>query len=156
MQALKAVWTVPALILTACVSECGTHSQGPHLGDPSLVRKDGAEVCAKVCAFCHEAKVGPTIRGRGLAPAYITFIVRHGNRAMPSFRAAEIDDESLAPVSNAAATKGGLTPWILLDATHERSIGGGARWHWGHLPDVCGGTGTEPPSGVCSSWETTT
>ncbi len=64
-----------------------------------FVWKDGAEVYAKVCAFCHEAKVGPTIRGRGLAPAYITFIVRHGNRAMPSFRAAEIDDESLAKVA---------------------------------------------------------
>ena len=64
-----------------------------------FVWRGGAEVYAKVCAFCHEAKVGPTIRGRGLAPAYITFIVRHGNRAMPSFRAAEIDDESLAKVA---------------------------------------------------------
>ncbi len=64
-----------------------------------FVWTDGAEVYAKVCAFCHEAKVGPTIRGRGLDPAYITFMVRHGNRAMPSFRAAEIDDESLAKVA---------------------------------------------------------
>ncbi len=61
--------------------------------------KDGAEVYAKVCAFCHEAQVGPQIRGRGLDPNYIRFIVRHGNRAMPSFRAAEIDDESLAQVA---------------------------------------------------------
>lgn len=67
--------------------------------EPGSVWKDGAEVYAKVCAFCHEAKVGPTIRGRGLDPTYITFMVRHGNRAMPSFRAAEIDDESLAKVA---------------------------------------------------------
>ena len=66
---------------------------------PGFVWKDGAEAYAKVCAFCHEAKVGPTIRGRGLDPTYITFMVRHGNRAMPSFRAAEIDDESLAKVA---------------------------------------------------------
>ncbi len=61
--------------------------------------KDGAEVYAKVCAFCHEAQVGPVIRGRGLDPTYISFMVRHGNRAMPAFRAAEIDDESLAKVA---------------------------------------------------------
>ena len=113
MQALKAVWTVPALILTAFVLlgnvvriAGATAQETPESG---FRWKDGAEVCAKVCAFCHEAKVGPTIRGRGLAPAYITFIVRHGNRAMPSFRAAEIDDESLAKVaeyvSNAAANQ---------------------------------------------------
>ena len=68
-----------------------------------FVWKDGAEVYAKVCAFCHEAKVGPTIRGRGLDPNYIRFMVRHGNRAMPSFRAAEIDDESLSKVAEYAS-----------------------------------------------------
>ncbi len=103
MQALKAVWAVPALILTAFVvignvlSIAGATSQ--EAPGPGFQWKDGSEVYAKVCAFCHEAKVGPTIRGRGLAPAYITFIVRHGNRAMPSFRAGEIDDESLARVA---------------------------------------------------------
>lgn len=103
MKTTKAKWTVPALILTALVvvgklvSIAGATSQGTP--EPGFRWKDGAEVYAKVCAFCHEAKVGPTIRGRGLDPAYITFIVRHGNRAMPSFRAAEIDDESLAKVA---------------------------------------------------------
>lgn len=61
--------------------------------------KDGAEVYAKVCAFCHEAKIGPVIRGRGLDPLYIRYTVRHGNRAMPAFRAAEIDDQSLEKVA---------------------------------------------------------
>ena len=68
-------------------------------------RKDGAEVYAKICAFCHEAKVGPTIRGRGPDPAYIRFIVRQGNRAMPAFRAAEINDESLAKVAEYVSKK---------------------------------------------------
>ena len=67
MQALKAVWTVPALILTAfvllgnVVRIAGATSQ--ETPESGFRWKDGAEVYAKVCAFCHEAKVGPTIRG---------------------------------------------------------------------------------------------
>jgi mono/diheme cytochrome c family protein len=61
--------------------------------------KDGAEVYAKVCAFCHETKIGPVIRGRGLDPLYISYTVRHGNRAMPAFRSSEIDDQSLEKVA---------------------------------------------------------
>jgi len=57
--------------------------------------KDGAEVYAKICALCHDTTVGPVILGRGHDPAYIQLIVRHGNRAMPAFRASEIDDQSL-------------------------------------------------------------
>jgi mono/diheme cytochrome c family protein len=57
--------------------------------------KDGAEVYVKICALCHETSVGPMLRGRGLDPTYIQLIVRHGNRAMPAFRASEIDDQSL-------------------------------------------------------------
>ena len=55
----------------------------------------GKLVYAKLCAFCHETKIGPIIRGRDLDPLYIGFTVRHGNRAMPAFRQSEIDDESL-------------------------------------------------------------
>ena len=57
--------------------------------------KDGGHVYAKVCSHCHEAHVGPVIRGRDLPPAYIRSIVRSGLRAMPSFRPSEIDDGSL-------------------------------------------------------------
>jgi mono/diheme cytochrome c family protein len=71
--------------------------------------KDGAEVYAKVCAYCHEEQVGPALRGRDLDPIYIRLIVRNGDRAMPAFRASEIDDESLEKlaeyVSNTAADK---------------------------------------------------
>jgi mono/diheme cytochrome c family protein len=62
--------------------------------------KNGSEVYAKVCAYCHEQGVGPTIRGRKLPPAYTRTVVRNGNRAMPSFRPAEIDDESLAKLAD--------------------------------------------------------
>ena len=76
---------------------------------PGFAWKDGAEVYAKICALCHETTVGPTIRGRGLDPTYIQLIVRHGSRAMPAFRASEIDDQSLEKlaeyVSKAEANK---------------------------------------------------
>ena len=64
-----------------------------------FVWKDGAEVYAKVCGYCHDAQVGPQIRGRSLPAAYIRTIVRNGHRAMPAFRPSEIDDESLAKLA---------------------------------------------------------
>lgn len=67
--------------------------------DVPFVWKDGAEVYAKVCGYCHDAQVGPQIRGRSLPAAYIRTIVRNGNRAMPAFRSSEIDDESLAKLA---------------------------------------------------------
>ena len=66
---------------------------------PGFAWKDGAQVYAKICAHCHESGVGPAIRGRGLDPAVITYFARHGSRAMPAFRAAEIDDEALAKLA---------------------------------------------------------
>jgi mono/diheme cytochrome c family protein len=67
---------------------------------PGFAWRDGAEVYAKVCAYCHEGgPVGPQIRGRDLPTAYIRTVVRNGFRAMPPFRAAEIDDASLAKLA---------------------------------------------------------
>lgn len=67
--------------------------------------KDGAEIYAKICAYCHEAQVGPQIRHRDLPAAYIRAVVRNGNRAMPAFRPSEIDDESLVKLADFIATK---------------------------------------------------
>lgn len=83
--------TVVAVGLAAGVA--GAAPKEAH--QPGFAWKDGAEVYAKICALCHDTAVGPTIRGRGLDPTYIQLIVRHGNRAMPAFRASEIDDQSL-------------------------------------------------------------
>lgn len=58
----------------------------------------GEHVYAKVCGHCHEAGIGPAIKGRQLPPAYIQAIVRHGFRAMPAFPASYIDDASLQAV----------------------------------------------------------
>lgn len=57
--------------------------------------RNGQEAYQKVCAYCHEANVGPVLTGRNLPPAYIVALVRAGNRAMPAFRPSEIDDEML-------------------------------------------------------------
>jgi mono/diheme cytochrome c family protein len=81
-----------------------TSSAAPPAPSEAFVWKDGSEVYAKVCAYCHDQGVGPVIRGRALPPAYIRTIVRNGNRAMPSFRAAEIDDGSLAKLAEYIST----------------------------------------------------
>lgn len=72
---------------------------------PGFVWKDGAEIYAKICAYCHEAQVGPQIRHRELPAAYIRAVVRTGNRAMPAFRASEIDDESLVKLADFISKK---------------------------------------------------
>jgi len=56
---------------------------------------NGERVYAKVCTHCHDSGVAPVIRGRNLPPILITTFVRRGSRAMPAFRASEIDDATL-------------------------------------------------------------
>lgn len=58
----------------------------------------GEHVYTKVCSYCHEAGIGPQIRGRELPPSYIQHVVRYGFRAMPAFRPSEIDEQALAGV----------------------------------------------------------
>jgi mono/diheme cytochrome c family protein len=81
-----------------------TASAAPPAPTEAFVWKDGREVYAKVCAYCHEQGVGPVIRGRALPSVYVRTIVRNGSRAMPSFRAAEIDDESLEKLAEYIST----------------------------------------------------
>lgn len=73
--------------------------------NPGFAWKDGAEIYAKICAYCHETHVGPQIRHRELPAAYIRAIVRNGNRAMPAFRPSEIDDESLIKLADFISKK---------------------------------------------------
>ena len=104
----SAVLTLTALAAVAVLA--GAVWAAPQqLGEQGFAWKDGAEVYAKVCALCHETKVGPAIRGRGHDPLYVRLIVRNGSRAMPAFREAEIDDHTLEQlaeyVSKSAADK---------------------------------------------------
>ncbi len=67
--------------------------------DNSAQRLDGQNTYNKICAYCHDAGVGPVITGRKLPLEYVRTIVRIGNRAMPSFRESEISDEMLKQVA---------------------------------------------------------
>lgn len=60
--------------------------------------KIGQAKYEKLCALCHEADVGPELKGRQLPPEYISVIVRNGFLAMPAFPHSHLDDESLLAI----------------------------------------------------------
>ncbi|MBI5899220.1 MAG: cytochrome c [Rhodocyclales bacterium] len=72
--------------------------------DSSGKWQNSQEIYNKVCAYCHEANVGPVITGRNLMPDYIKSVVRNGNRAMPAFRESEINEAALAGVVKLVST----------------------------------------------------
>lgn len=57
--------------------------------------KSGEETYKKICSYCHDAGVSPILRGRQLPPELIKHFVRNGSRAMPAFRATQINDTDL-------------------------------------------------------------
>ncbi len=67
--------------------------------EASMQQLHGKSIYNKICAYCHDAGVGPVITGRQLPPEYVRTIVRMGNGAMPSFRESEISDEMLKQVA---------------------------------------------------------
>ena len=92
-NALAALTLIALVVVGTLAGAAWAAPQQP--GEQGFAWKDGPEIYAKVCALCHETSVGPAIRGRGHDPLYIRLIVRNGMRAMPAFRASEINDESL-------------------------------------------------------------
>ncbi|HRO55419.1 MAG TPA: cytochrome c [Nitrosomonas europaea] len=104
MKKLKLKAAVSSLLFTAILMNSAWSAQEEKLGT-GFAWKDGAEIYAKICAYCHEANVGPQIRNRELPAIYIRTIVRNGSRAMPAFRSSEIDDESLAKVADFISQK---------------------------------------------------
>ena len=89
LVSLLAGGTIVASVDSIAMAETAAHSAW----------KDGAEVYAKVCGYCHDTGVAPVLLGRGLPPPLTTVFARNGIRAMPAFRAAEIDDAALAKVA---------------------------------------------------------
>ncbi len=55
----------------------------------------GQHYYQQICAKCHEAGVGPVIKGRGFPAMTYVVIARNGMNAMPAFRATDIDDATL-------------------------------------------------------------
>lgn len=95
--------TTSKFMLTTLAGAALWLSATPSLAEPAQWQS-GEQVYAKVCGHCHEAGIGPQIKGRSLPPAYINIIVRNGFRAMPALRASFIDDESLQAVAEYVST----------------------------------------------------
>ncbi len=90
----------PELLLAGLFGCLTLSAAAPVLADDEPAQwESGEQVYQKVCGHCHEAGIGPVIKGRSLPPAYIETIVRHGFRAMPAIRASFIDDPSLNAVA---------------------------------------------------------
>ncbi len=60
----------------------------------------GQRYYEKVCAKCHEAGIGPAIKGRGFPEMTYMVIVRNGFNAMPAFRVTDIDDDTLKDLAS--------------------------------------------------------
>jgi len=99
----------PALILCACGSktESGGGSGGQkvtYLGKESIPKDAAQMVFEQTCMACHATGVGPVITGRDLPADAVKLFVRNGNRAMPAFTEAMIDDATLDRVAQIVAT----------------------------------------------------
>jgi len=99
----------PALILCACGSktESGGGSGGQkvtYLGKESIPEDAAQMVFQQTCMACHATGVGPVITGRDLPADAVKLFVRNGNRAMPAFTEAMIDDATLDRVAQIVAT----------------------------------------------------
>lgn len=90
---MNRLFVVRVLVTLGALAAVGSAS-----ADSSGKWQNSQEVYDKVCGYCHEANVGPVIKGRNLLPDYIKTVVRHGNRAMPAFRESEISEAMLAEV----------------------------------------------------------
>lgn len=55
----------------------------------------GQRYYEKICAKCHEAGIGPVLKGRALSPETVVAFARLGVNAMPAFRVTDIDDATL-------------------------------------------------------------
>jgi mono/diheme cytochrome c family protein len=70
-------------------------------------------VYAKTCGYCHGRNIGPLILGRGLDPATVRIMVRHGRNGMPAFRQTEVTETELAA----------LTAWIAKSKANPKEHG---------------------------------
>jgi mono/diheme cytochrome c family protein len=79
------------------------------LGQADDLKRNAEDVYQAFCHYCHESGPGPDLKARQLPASYVSYVVRHGQRAMPAFRPTEISDAELEIVA----------------AAIERSTGGG-------------------------------
>ncbi|GEM_PF-5571821 len=99
----------PALILCACGSKTESGGGGggqkvTYLGKESIPKDTAQMVFEQTCMACHATGVGPVITGRDLPADAVKLFVRNGNRAMPAFTEAMIDEATLDRVAQIVAT----------------------------------------------------
>lgn len=82
------------VLLIAGLALTGTAQAAQKLGEAQAQRSP-EQVYAAVCGYCHGKNVGPVIRGRALPAEAVEYIVRHGQNAMPAFRATEVTPAEL-------------------------------------------------------------
>jgi len=68
---------------------------GAMRSDASTPARTPEQIYTTNCGFCHGHNVGPIIKGRGLPPEMVTYMVRHGAGAMPAFKPTEVTPEEL-------------------------------------------------------------
>jgi mono/diheme cytochrome c family protein len=111
-----------ALLLSACNTQAPSASSQTGGGqkvtylDKTSIPKDKAQmVFEQTCMNCHANGVGPVITGRELPVDAVKMFVRNGNRAMPAFTEAMIDNETLDRVaelvSKSKAPAAGAIPY---------------------------------------------
>lgn len=118
LAALAALALGATLAITACGSGSDSSKPTPagtgkvtYLGKESIPKDPAQRVFQQVCLSCHATGVGPVITGRNLPPEAVKLFVRNGNRAMPAFTEAMLDDETLDGIARIVATsKAPATP----------------------------------------------
>jgi mono/diheme cytochrome c family protein len=82
-------------ISVTCLVSVLAMASSPVLAAGDGVWRDGADVYSKICTYCHDAGVGPVIKGLRLPPELIMQTVRQGLLEMPAFPESFIDNKSL-------------------------------------------------------------
>lgn len=94
MFSLKSSFTV-RWTFTTCAALSMTLLALPAYTEDSGKLSSGENAYIKICGLCHDIGIGPDLKGRQLPPEYISYVVRHGLRAMPAFPEPYISDEDL-------------------------------------------------------------
>ncbi|MDV2116560.1 c-type cytochrome [Alcaligenes faecalis] len=74
------------------------------------VKTLGQKTYEKTCIYCHEAGIGPELKGRQLPPEFFAIIVRSGLRAMPAFPQTHISDATLKELGQYLSTAPAQVP----------------------------------------------
>ena len=92
-RAMLAMSVTSAALISTLIA--GGAAAAPPEPQPNFRWKDGPEVYAKVCSYCHDPQIGPSFA----AVASCGIYSRRRTKRQPGdacFRPSEIDDESLA------------------------------------------------------------